>query len=198
MKLSISLQFLNLGQSVGLLGRVISLSQDLYLHRTTQIKKKRTHTHKHPCLEYDSNLRSQQIFILSTNSNISLCLPNGLFHSCLLTKILYAFLNSSCMLHASLTPCSWFNYLINICWWAQIMNLVFIHISPISATSSLLNLHIFLCELFHTFNLCFLFHVRDQVSHSFKTTGKVIVLSILVFRILDRTQVDKRFQTEYQ
>jgi hypothetical protein len=36
MKLSVSLQFLNLGQSVGLLGRVISLSQDLYLHRITQ------------------------------------------------------------------------------------------------------------------------------------------------------------------
>jgi hypothetical protein len=36
MKLSVSLQCLNLGQSVGLLGGVISSSQDLYLHRTTQ------------------------------------------------------------------------------------------------------------------------------------------------------------------
>jgi hypothetical protein len=36
MKLPVSLQFLNLGQSVGLLGRVISSSQGLYLHRTTQ------------------------------------------------------------------------------------------------------------------------------------------------------------------
>jgi hypothetical protein len=36
MKLPVSLQFLYLGQSVGLLGRVISSSQDLYLHRTTQ------------------------------------------------------------------------------------------------------------------------------------------------------------------
>jgi hypothetical protein len=34
MKLSVSLQFLNIGQSVGLLGRVISSSQDLYLHST--------------------------------------------------------------------------------------------------------------------------------------------------------------------
>jgi hypothetical protein len=33
MKLSVSLQFLNPGQSVGLLGRVISSSQDRYLHR---------------------------------------------------------------------------------------------------------------------------------------------------------------------
>jgi hypothetical protein len=36
MKLSVSLQFFNLGQSVGLLGRVISSSQDLYVHGTTQ------------------------------------------------------------------------------------------------------------------------------------------------------------------
>jgi hypothetical protein len=33
-KLPVSLQFLNLGQSGGLLGRVISSLQDLYLHRT--------------------------------------------------------------------------------------------------------------------------------------------------------------------
>jgi hypothetical protein len=42
---------------VGLLGRVISSSQGLYLHRTTQHRKTRD---KHPCLERDSNPRSQQ------------------------------------------------------------------------------------------------------------------------------------------
>jgi hypothetical protein len=36
MKLPVSLQFLNLGQSVGLLERVISSSQELYLRRTTE------------------------------------------------------------------------------------------------------------------------------------------------------------------
>jgi hypothetical protein len=36
MKLPVSRQLLNPGQSVGLLGRVISSSQDVYLHRTTQ------------------------------------------------------------------------------------------------------------------------------------------------------------------
>jgi hypothetical protein len=41
---------------VGLLGRVISPSQGLYLHRTTQHKD----ADKHPCLERDSNPRSQQ------------------------------------------------------------------------------------------------------------------------------------------
>jgi hypothetical protein len=42
---------------VGLLGRVISPSQGLFLHRTTQHRKTRD---KHPCLERDSNPRSQQ------------------------------------------------------------------------------------------------------------------------------------------
>jgi hypothetical protein len=42
---------------VGLLGRVISPSQGLYLHRTTQHRKTRD---KHPCLERDSNPRSPQ------------------------------------------------------------------------------------------------------------------------------------------
>jgi hypothetical protein len=36
-KLPVSLQFLNLGQSVGLLGRVISSSQDHFLRKTAQI-----------------------------------------------------------------------------------------------------------------------------------------------------------------
>jgi hypothetical protein len=42
---------------VGLLGRVISPSKGLYLRRTTQHRKTRD---KHPCLERDSNPRSQQ------------------------------------------------------------------------------------------------------------------------------------------
>jgi hypothetical protein len=37
-------QFLSLGQSVGLLGRVISSTQGLYLYTNTE---KRTHIHKH-------------------------------------------------------------------------------------------------------------------------------------------------------
>jgi hypothetical protein len=47
----VSLQFLNLRHSVGLLGRVISPSQGRYL---TQTQNK----HRHPCLEWDSNPRS--------------------------------------------------------------------------------------------------------------------------------------------
>jgi hypothetical protein len=59
MKLSVSLQLLDLGQSVRLLGRVISSSQDLYLYINTE---KRTHNtkNKHPCPEWDSNTRSRR------------------------------------------------------------------------------------------------------------------------------------------
>jgi hypothetical protein len=46
------LQFLNLRQSVGLLGRGISPSQGRYLAQTQN-------KHRHPCLEWDSNPRSQ-------------------------------------------------------------------------------------------------------------------------------------------
>jgi hypothetical protein len=49
--------FLDFRQSVGLLGRVISSSQGLYLY-TNRKTHTRTHT-KHPCPEWDSNPRSR-------------------------------------------------------------------------------------------------------------------------------------------
>jgi hypothetical protein len=44
-------------QSVGILGRGISLSQGRYLH--TEQHKHRINAHRHPCLDWDSNTRSQ-------------------------------------------------------------------------------------------------------------------------------------------
>jgi hypothetical protein len=35
--------------------------------------------------------------------------------------------------------------------------------------------------------------VRDQVSHPFKATGKIIVLYILIFKLLERMQEEKIF-----
>jgi hypothetical protein len=48
---------LNLRQSAGFLARGISPSQGRYLHREQH--KHRINSHRHPCLEWDSNPRSQ-------------------------------------------------------------------------------------------------------------------------------------------
>jgi hypothetical protein len=50
MKLSVSLQLLDLGQLVGLLGWMISSSQGLYLYTNTEKRTHDTNT-KHPCPE---------------------------------------------------------------------------------------------------------------------------------------------------
>jgi hypothetical protein len=59
MKLSVSLHLPDLWQSVGLLGRVISSSQGLYLYINTEKRTHSTNT-KHPCPEWDSNQRSRR------------------------------------------------------------------------------------------------------------------------------------------
>jgi hypothetical protein len=65
MTVSVSLQFLDLGQSVGILGRVISSLQGLYLYTNTQ---KRTH---HPCPEWDSNLRLKTVYALDRSAAVT-------------------------------------------------------------------------------------------------------------------------------
>ena len=49
----------------------------------------------------------------------------------------------------------------------------------------------------NTLSLCSSLNVTDQVSHSYRTTGKVIVLYITVFIALDTSPQDSRFRTEW-
>jgi hypothetical protein len=55
--------------------------------------------------------------------------------------------------------------------------------------STLLGPNILRSTLFsNTLNLCYSPNVRDQVSHPYKTTGKITILYILMFTYLNRRQ----------
>ena len=63
-------------------------------------------------------------------------------------------------------------------------------------TSFLLGPNILLNTLFsNTLRLCSSLNVSDQFSHLYKTTGKIFILYVLIFKFLDSKLEDKRFCT---
>jgi hypothetical protein len=67
---------------------------------------------------------------------------------------------------------------------------VFLH-SPV--TSSLVGPNILLRTLFsNTLSLCSSLSVTDQVSHPYKTSGRITLLYVLTFTFLDSRRDDKR------
>ena len=124
--------------------------------------------------------------ILILSSHLRLCLPNGLFPSGSPTKTLYkpilSYVRAKCLAHLIL--------LYFITWKVlgeQYRSLSsslcnFLH-SPV--TSSLLGPNILNTLFSNTLSLRSSLNVSDQVSHPHKTTGKIIVLCILIFQFLD-------------
>ena len=76
----------------------------------------------------------------------------------------------------------------NIGWGVQIIKLLICNFLQSPVTSSLLGTNILL-------NLHPSLNVSDQFSHPHKTTGKIIVLYILILKFLDSKLEDKRFLT---
>jgi hypothetical protein len=61
------------------------------------------------------------------------------------------------------------------------------------ATSSLLGPNILLSTLFpNTLNVCSSLSVTNQISHPYKTEGKIIFYYILIFKFLDTCREDKK------
>jgi hypothetical protein len=76
------------------------------------------------------------------------------------------------------------------------MKLFIMKFSPF--TSTLFGPNILLSTLFsNSPSLCSSLNVRDQVTHPYRTTGKIIVSYILIFKFFDSNREDRRFRTEF-
>jgi hypothetical protein len=86
---------------------------------------------------------------------------------------------------------SWFDHPINIWWAVQIIKLLSMYFPPLPCHLALLSPNILLCTLFSdTLSLRSSLNVNYQVSHPYKTTGKIMVLYILIFMFLNNKLED--------
>jgi hypothetical protein len=92
--------------------------------------------------------------------------------------------------HSSHT--AWFYHPNNIWWSIQVMRLLVMQSSPTSHPFPTLGPNILLSTLVsNTVNLCSSPSMWDQISHPYKTMGKIMVFHILIFLFLERIQADR-------
>jgi hypothetical protein len=136
---------------------------------------------------------------LIPSSHLRVGLSSGLFPSGFLTRTLCNFLSypmrATCPTH--LIRFDFICLMISgdeYKLWSTLCN--FLH-SPV--TSSLMTPNILLRTLFsNTLSQCSSLNARDQVSHPYRATGRIMVLYILTFTFLDSTRDDKRLWTEWE
>ena len=134
--------------------------------------------------------------ILILSSHLRLGLPNGLFPSSFTTKTLYTHLpfpvNSTFHVQLILLDC----ITRTIMGEYRSLSSSLRSFLYSAVTSSLLGPNILLNTLFSdTLRLCSFLSVSDQVAYQYKTTGKIVVLYILILVYLDSKLEDKRFCT---